>query len=259
MDIVTLLALTGTLVAAYVTFWFILSLLLRRNDVADIAWGLGIVLVGLIGFFTQEDPTQRMTLVTLLVTVWGARLSIRIFLKNIRKREDKRYAELAKDWGKWFAVRSYLQVFLLQGIMMLIIGYPMLHISIFDAQPLGLFALAGALVWAIGFFFEAVSDYQLDAFLRKPENKGKIMRYGLWKYSRHPNYFGEVTQWWGIFLIALAVPYGWVAIISPLLITFLITKVSGIPMLEKAFADNPEFQEYKKHTSVFFPLPPRSS
>jgi steroid 5-alpha reductase family enzyme len=113
-------------------------------------------------------------------------------------------------------------------------------------------------VWVIGFFFESVGDAQLSRFIKDPANKGKLMQSGLWKYTRHPNYFGEVTQWWGLWIIALSVSYGWLGIIGPLTITTLILKVSGIPLLEKSMEGNPEFQEYKKRTSVFFPLPPKA-
>lgn len=164
---------------------------------------------------------------------------------------------MAEKWGKWTLLIRYLQVFVLQGALMLVIGYPFIHASVYDTGGFGILALIGLFVWIAGFIFEAVGDHQLDEFLKKPENKGKIMKYGLWKYSRHPNYFGEVTMWWGIFIILLEVPFGVWAIISPLLITFLILKVSGIPMLEKMFEGNPEFEEYKKTTSAFFPWFPR--
>lgn len=255
-----LLLITGAVIWIYVTVWFIISLILKRNDVADIAWGAGIVLVGLVGFLYQEPKTAAMQLAMLLVAVWGLRLSTRIFLKNKGKGEDSRYKAWRESWGKWFYLRSYGQVFLLQGALMIVIGYPLLHLGVFDTGgELGLLHILGAALWAVGFFFEAVGDYQLDRFLAKEENKGRIMKYGLWRYSRHPNYFGEVAQWWGIWLIVLSVPFGFWAIISPLAITFLILKVSGVPMLEKQFAGNPEFEEYKRTTSIFFPLPPKQS
>jgi len=109
----------------------------------------------------------------------------------------------------------------------------------------------------MGFYFEAVGDYQLRTFTKDPSNRGKIIRSGLWRFTRHPNYFGEVVLWWGILLIALSAPNGWVALIGPVTITFLLLQVSGIPMLEKKYEGNPEFEEYKKRTSAFFPLPPK--
>lgn len=256
MDVISLLGICGLAVFTYVTAWFIISLLLKRSDVADIAWGLGIALVGFTASSFQEAPTERLTLLLLLVAIWGIRLSVRIYLKNRSKNEDPRYVLMSEKWGRWTLLIRYLQVFVLQGALMIVIGYPFIHASIFDQGGYGWFTLIGLLVWIIGFIFEAVGDSQLDAFLKKPENKGKIMRYGLWKYSRHPNYFGEVTMWWGIFIILLEIPFGVWAIVSPLMISFLILKVSGIPMLEKMFEGNTEFEEYKKTTSAFFPLVP---
>jgi steroid 5-alpha reductase family enzyme len=256
MEIVTLLGIVAGAIFFYVTIWFGISYVLKRSDVADIAWGLGIALVGYIAATYQVAQTERMTLLLFLVAVWGIRLSVRIYLKNRNKKEDPRYTLLSEKWGKWTLLIRYPQVFVLQGALMIGIGYPFIHASVHDTGGIGLLSLLGLAVWVIGFFFEAVGDHQLDAFLKKPENKGKIMRYGLWKYSRHPNYFGEVTMWWGIFIILLEIPFGLFAVISPLLITFLILKVSGIPMLEKMFDGNPEFQEYKKTTSAFFPLLP---
>tara|TARA_B100000745_G_scaffold300509_1_gene254832 strand:- start:4466 stop:5239 length:774 start_codon:yes stop_codon:yes gene_type:complete len=250
MDIFFLLGVTAIAVVVYVTFWFLLSLLLKRNDLADIAWGPGIFLVGLVGFFFSEEGISL--LLTILMGIWAFRLALRIALRNLKKKEDRRYKELAASWGKWFLLRSYLQVFLLQGMLMIFVGYPALHVAAFGSE-MSVLVYLGLAVWLIGFFFEAVGDYQLDQFLGNPENKGKIMRYGLWKYTRHPNYFGEVTQWWGIFLMIILAPWGIAAIVSPLMITYLILFVSGIPMLERAFLGNTEFEEYKKRTSAFFP------
>ena len=142
---------------------------------------------------------------------------------------------------------------------MILVGYSFIHAATFSASyvPGPLFFL-GVAVWVLGYFFEVVGDYQLDRFL-KNKNPGDIMQTGLWRYTRHPNYFGEVTMWWGIFLAVTTLPLAFVALISPLTITHLILKVSGIPMLEKAFDDNPKFQAYKRRTSAFFPLPPKDA
>ncbi len=260
---VEVLASCAVLIAAYMTSWFAVALIRKDNSVADIAWGLGFVLVAAYTFFALRTSLLLPTLVTSLVAVWGLRLSLHIFRRNRRKGEDPRYAEWRRKWGRSFVWRSYLQVFLLQGLFMLVISFPVLLINTYRwvHPPLsatrGGFALAGFLVWGLGFFFEAVGDAQLARFKRDPANKGRIMDRGLWRYTRHPNYFGESLMWWGIFLIALEVPGGWATVVSPALITFLLVRVSGVPLLERRNAGNPEFQAYARRTSAFIPFPPK--
>ncbi|MDQ3076209.1 MAG: DUF1295 domain-containing protein [bacterium] len=245
----------GLLLFAYMSLWFVLSVFKKKNDVADVAWGLGFVMLAVFSFLLNEVPSVLSSVVTLLVTIWGLRLAYHIYFRNKGKPEDYRYATWRVQWGKWFYLRSYFQIYILQGILLFVISLPVLFINIYCVKSFGILATVGVLVWIFGFFFESVGDAQLKRFIKNPANKGKLMQDGLWKYTRHPNYFGEVTQWWGIFIIALNVPYGWVTIIGPLTITFLILKVSGVPMLEKKMEQNPEFAEYKKRTSMFIPLP----
>lgn len=251
----------GAVIFCFVTCLFIISIIIKRNDIADIAWGTGIFLVALSSYLLgPETQSLLSTVLLVLATLWGIRLTIRILLRNIKKSEDPRYKVWRDTWGIWFYPRSYLQVYLLQGFLMVVVGYPFIHTALYGAtQEVGGLFILGLCVWCIGYFFEVVGDFQLDAFLGDKSNRGKIMNTGLWKYSRHPNYFGEVTMWWGIFLMIATLPFSAIALMSPLMITFLILKVSGIPMLEKAFDDNPAFQEYKKQTSAFFPLPPKKS
>ena len=243
------------LLFAYMNFWFILSLIKKRNDVADVAWGLGFVLLAWTSYYFSGPQGIRQLTVCLLVTIWGLRLASHIHRRNKDKPEDYRYQKWRNDWGQWFYLRSYLQVYLLQGSLLFVIALPVLVINKSLASPLGWFDFIGLAIWLFGFYFEAVGDAELAGFVQNPQNKGKLMQTGLWAYTRHPNYFGEVTQWWGIWLIALAVPNGVLAVVSPLTITFLILKVSGIPMLEKKMEQNPEFSEYKRKTSLFIPLP----
>lgn len=239
---------------AYMSLWFLVSLFKQRNDVADVAWGLGFVLLAWVSFYSG-DSGPRGLLVGIMVSIWGLRLAWHIHARNKNKPEDYRYQAWRKQWGAWFYLRSYLQVYLLQGVLLYLIAVPVMLINVHSGAALGLLDAVGLLVWAVGFFFEAISDAQLARFIRNPANKGRLMQGGLWAYTRHPNYFGEVTQWWGIWLIALSVPNGWIGIVGPLVITFLILKVSGIPMLEKKLAEHPEFAEYKRRVSVFLPLP----
>jgi len=238
------------------TGWFILSVVKKRNDVADIAWGLGFVLISWSGLYFA-NISLRGLLVSLLVTIWGMRLAWHIHKRNLKKHEDYRYATWRKEWGKWFFVRSYFQVYLLQGLFLYLIIQPVNYIHYQVSSSLGIFDLIGLLVWIIGFYFESIGDSQLKTFISNPANRGKLMNTGLWRYSRHPNYFGEVTQWWGIFIIALSIPFGYITIIGPITITVLILFVSGIPLLEKKYEGRKDFEEYKKRTSIFFPLPPK--
>lgn len=253
------LALISATIFSFVTLLFVLSLILKRNDIADSAWGIGILIVVATSYFLSEEKGVLMSTILVLVALWGVRLSLRIFLRNMRKEEDYRYKKWRDEWGRWFFLRSYFQVYLLQGFLMIIVGYSGVHASVYaQGAPLGVLTVLGALMWCVGYFFEVVGDWQLDRFVNSKPPQGAILKDGLWKYSRHPNYFGEVTMWWGIWLMVAVLPMSYVALISPLMITFLILKVSGIPMLERRFEGNPEFEEYKRKTSAFFPLPQKT-
>jgi steroid 5-alpha reductase family enzyme len=219
----------------YMSVWFVISLIKKRNDVADIAWGLGFVLLSWSSFGLAGVNGRRGLLACLLVSVWGIRLAWHIYSRNKGKMEDYRYLQWRKEWGKWFYVRSYFQVYLLQGVLLFLIVFPVLVMSKSVGSTLTLLDGIGVAVWLFGFYFEAVGDAQLARFINNPENKGKLMQTGLWAYTRHPNYFGEVTQWWGIWLIAVSVPGGWFSVIGPITISILILKVSGIPLLEMGF------------------------
>ena len=246
----------GLFIFCYVSVWFVISLLIKRNDIADIAWGLGFVAI-IIFLFITEAPTLQSIIVYILTIVWGMRLAIHIGVRSKGKPEDFRYKKWREEWGKYFMLRSYLQVYLLQGFFMWIISLPIIVVSMAQNQPISPFVLAGLIIWLIGFAFESIGDYQLMIFIKQRQNKSDIMKTGLWKYTRHPNYFGEVLVWWGIFIMVLPLEYGLWAIISPITISFLLLYVSGIPMLEEKYNHNQAFQEYKKRTSAFFPVLPK--
>lgn len=241
---------------AYIHFWFFVSLVRKRNDVADVAWGSGFVLLAWVSFFLSGDAGVRGFLASALVSVWGTRLTWHIYTRNKGRTEDPRYSAWRKEWGKWFFIRSYAQVYMLQGALLFLVVLPVLFMNRDAGSALGWLDGVGLLVWIIGFSFEVVGDAQLARFIRNPENKGKLMQSGLWAYTRHPNYFGEVSLWWGIFLLSLGSAPA-LAIVGPLTITILILFVSGIPLLEKNYAGRADFEVYKKRTSVFFPLPPK--
>jgi steroid 5-alpha reductase family enzyme len=184
-------------------------------------------------------------------------LAIHIAKRSKGKEEDFRYKKWRKEWGRYLLIRSYLQVYVLQGFFMMLISLPILIVGFSTPQSLNAFSIIGLFMWLIGFAFEAIGDYQLSVFIKNKKNKTDIMQTGLWRYTRHPNYFGEVLLWWGIFVITLPLQNGFLGIISPLTITFLLLYVSGIPMLEAKYKDNALFQEYKRRTSAFFPLLPK--
>lgn len=252
------LILAGALFV-YINLWFVLSLIKKRNDVADVAWGLGFVLLSWTSFFLADNVDPRKLLVLALVSIWGFRLAWHIHSRNSGKGEDYRYLAWRQQWGKWFYARSYAQVFLLQGALLFIVALPILVINESSLQILNWRDIAGVAIWIFGFYFEVIGDRELARFMKDPSNKGKLLQSGLWSYSRHPNYFGEVTQWWGIWILSLSSSAGWLAIIGPLTISFLILKVSGVPMLEKKMAEHPEFAEYKRRVSMFIPFPPKNT
>jgi steroid 5-alpha reductase family enzyme len=252
-----LLLPTAIAVWAAMTLLFCLALILKDNSIVDVGWGLGFVLVAGLSAVREPGFEPRHVLVTLLVLVWGVRLAVHIFRRNRKRVEDFRYAAWRERWGRWFVLRSYFQIFMLQGLFLALISAPLPWINGAPGRPLGPWDGTGALLWLVGFLFESVGDAQLARFKKDPANKGKLIRTGLWNYSRHPNYFGEALMWWGIFMIALAVPGGWVLVFSPLTITLLLRFVSGVPLLEKKYRDRPEFREYAGRTNAFIPWLPR--
>jgi steroid 5-alpha reductase family enzyme len=234
---------------------FIIAFLTKDNSWADVAWGVGFIVVAVSSWLFGGASWGIALLATTLVTIWGIRLAGHIALRHQGKTEDWRYAQWRKDWGRWWIVRSYVQVFMLQGVFLLMIASSFWYLN--TRQAVASFDVldgVGVLVWLVGFFFEAVGDYQLLVFKRNPANKGNIMTTGVWQYTRHPNYFGEATMWWGIFLLVVSEPWGWLTVLSPLTITFLLLGVSGVPMLEKKYEGNRDFEAYKKTDSRLLPV-----
>lgn len=247
-------------VLLFVSTLFILGILLERNDIADVGWAIGIMLSAVIALGINATKGPLVSLLLALVLVWSLRLSVRVFLRNAKKSEDYRYDAWRKKWsGRWFQTRTYLQIYFLQGVLMILVAAPLINASLVgDNEELNIFSYLGGLIWLIGFAFEAIGDYQLDEFTKNPRNKGKIMMSGLWRFSRHPNYFGEISMWWGIWLIVFPLPFSMLALIGPVTITYLILKVSGVPALESKWADDKEWEIYKANTSVLVPLPTHS-
>jgi steroid 5-alpha reductase family enzyme len=259
MNILETLGYAAIIVFCYMTILFILAMIRKDNSIADIAWGPGFIVVSWALLFINGNYNPTQFLAAALVTVWGLRLGIRIYRRNRGKGEDPRYRKWREDWGKYFVIRSYFQVFIIQGFVLLLNITPVMIIMSSTEETFAWWGYLGLAVWCLGFFFESVGDYQLDSFLKKPENRGTIIDVGLWKYTRHPNYFGESTMWWGIFIIALGVPWGWIGVIGPIAITSTILFVSGIPMTEKLMEKTPGWEEYKRKTSAFIPWFPKKS
>lgn len=253
----SLFLLSGMVLLVWVHLWFVISLITRRNDVADIAWGLGFVLLAWVGL-SLGYATLLGVAVNVLVSMWGIRLAWHIYTRNKKKPEDSRYQAWRSQWKQVY-VRSYLQVFFLQGALLYVIALPILVLHASGEGGIGFLSILGGIIWIVGFVFETVSDAQLAAFVADKSNKGKLLQSGLWRYSRHPNYFGEVAQWWGLWCIVLSSTGALWTIIGPLTITWLILFVSGVPLLEKKYQHRADFNAYKARTSIFFPLPVRNT
>jgi steroid 5-alpha reductase family enzyme len=240
----------------YMLLWFAISIVKKRNDVADLAWGLGFALIAWRGFFLGVASSIALV-INILVTVWGSRLAYHIYQRLRAKPEDYRYQAWRKSWGKVFFWRSLLQVYLLQGALLYLIALPIMAINFTYKTQINFLGVLGILIWLFGFVFEVVSDWQLKQFISARVNKGKLLTTGLWRYSRHPNYFGEVILWWGIWLVAVSLGSPWWVVAGPLTISYLILFVSGVPLLEKKYQGRADFEKYKKRTSVFLPFFPK--
>jgi steroid 5-alpha reductase family enzyme len=237
------------------TLLWLISLPLRNASIVDSYWGPGFGLVALV-YLSAADAGPRGWLVLALTLAWGLRLGVHIFVRNFGKPEDYRYAAWRRGAGARFWWFSYFQVFLLQGLLLWLISAPLLAAQLGRAPLGGMDALAAA-AWAVGFFFEAVGDWQLLRFKADAANRGQVMDRGLWRYTRHPNYFGEAAMWVGYGLFAVAAG-GWWSLYGPALMIFLLLRVSGVALLEKGLASTkPGYAEYVARTSAFIPMPPR--
>jgi steroid 5-alpha reductase family enzyme len=249
-----LLLVNAILLVIYMSLWFLVAYRRDRIDTVDSAWGSGFALAGWA--VALQYPSPRSLIIAVLITIWSARLTAHLAKRTLTKPEDPRYVELAKKWkgSKW--PRAYFSIYLLQGLFVWVVSLP----AVFAATkhgPVNGWAVLGVLLWLAGFACEALADRQLAAFLQT--HKGKNMESGLWRYSRHPNYFGELLQWWAIGLIAVQTLHGWYGLIGPLALSILIIFVSGIPPIEKRRQGNADYEAYKQRTSQLIPLPPRST
>lgn len=242
-----------------VTIVWIISIIIVDASIVDLFWGLGFILVNLFYFILSGEPSQRKILVLTLVTIWGLRLFVYLSWRNIGKGEDFRYRKFRQDYGPeryWWV--SYFQVFLLQGGLMMLVSLPLLGVNKgVTSGSLGYIDYLAILVWVIGFLFEAGGDYQLSRFKKNPDNKGKVLDRGFWRYTRHPNYFGDVAVWWSFALFSIAAGNYW-HIVGSVIMTFLIIRISGVYLLEKSLNNKkPEYRDYIRKTSAFIPWFPK--
>jgi steroid 5-alpha reductase family enzyme len=247
----------AALLGVWALAWWLLSVRLRDVGVVDISWGLMYVLVATVCVVVAEASSPRSLLVAGMATLWGLRLGAYLAWRNLGHPEDRRYVAIRarNDPGFWW--KSLFMVFLLQAALAWVISLP-IQIAITAADsPLGLLDALACGLWAIGLFFEAVGDGQLARFKARHENEGKVMDRGLWRYTRHPNYFGDFCVWWALYLIAIPASGAW-TIVSPLLMTVLLLRVSGVTLLESDIAERrPAYAEYIRRTNAFFPGPRR--
>ncbi len=251
----TLAAILGL----FFVLWMV-SLVMRDASIVDSAWGIAFLVIASASSAATEGAEPRVRLVLVLTAAWGLRLSFHILTRNLGAGEDYRYREMRRSWGTRFPVMSLFTVFGLQAVIAWIVSLP-IQFAIAAASPADLTWIdaVGVLVWTFGFLFEAVADFQLLRFKSDRRNAGRVMNRGLWRYSRHPNYFGDAVVWWGFFLFAAATGAWWTAV-GPALMTFLLLRVSGVTLLEKRLhKTKPAYETYAARTNAFLPWKPRSN
>lgn len=255
----TVLLVSAGALGLYMLALWALSLPLRDVSIVDPGWGLGFVIVAWIAFGVGEGCHGRRLLLAVLVSVWGLRLAGYLLARKLSdRREDPRYAALRERYGPRFPLISLGVVFLLQGVLIWVVSLPVQG-SAPQPDRLGVLDWVGVAAWAVGIYFEAVGDWQLRRFKADPASRGRVMDRGLWRYTRHPNYFGDFMVWWGIYLIALSTGGAWWTIVGPLVMSTLLIRVSGKGLLEAHMSERPGYADYVASTSGFFPLPPRRS
>lgn len=235
----------------WMTWWYFVARIFQRTDIVDMVWWLSYGVIAAFLLFTS--PLDARVLAFLFVILWSVRLVSHIIVRLRKHSEDPRYAEFRISWGANFLWKSYVYIFLLQGLFISVIALPLFFMT-GEVTPQ---FIIGAILWIVWFVCEYVADAQMNSFRRDPNNKWKIIQTGLWRYSRHPNYFGELLMWWSLWIMSVHSLVSLVGIVSPLLLSYIIIFVTGIPMLESALAKREWFESYKKSTSILIPLPPK--
>ena len=254
----TAMATAAIAIAIFMVAMWLLSLALKNASIVDVGWGIGFVIVAWAVRARVDGNAGRQLLLVIMTTVWGLRLAGYLFVRNHGNGEDYRYRAMRKRWGPRFPLISLGTVYVVQGVLMWIVSLPV-QLGQVDSDPgLGVLAWIGLAVWAIGLFFEVVGDAQLARFKKDPANAGTVMDRGLWRYTRHPNYFGDACVWWGIALVAAETTVGRWGFIGAAVMTILLRRVSGVTLLEKSLIKRRAgYDQYVARTSPFIPRPPK--
>ena len=253
------MAASAVVIGTIMFVTWLLSVAVKNASIVDIVWGLGFVAVAWTSFAVGNGDDTRRLVVALMATVWGLRLATHLAVRNIGHGEDYRYRAMRKHWGSKFPIISLFTVFLLQGVLMWIVSLALQLGQVESSPGFGPIGTMGVFVWVVGLAFEATSDQQLRKFKADPANQGKVLNTGLWRLSRHPNYFGDAVVWWGIAIVAAEAGVGVFGLIGAAVMTFLLVRVSGVALLEKSLKKRkPEYEDYIRRTSAFIPRPPKS-
>ena len=246
--------ISGITIFIYMIIVYLIAQSVKNNSIVDTAWGMGFAITTLALIFSSEKIYPSMLILSLMILLWGIRLSFYIYMRNLGKPEDFRYANWRTEWGSRQPWIAFYKIFMLQGAIMWIVALPVMMVFSKHTSLPGIAGSVGVFIFLSGLLFEGIADKQMKQFKSYPPNKGKIITTGLWKYSRHPNYFGEALLWWGIGIYSFSVSGYWYSFISPIVISLLLRYVSGVPMLEEKYKSREDFREYASKTPVFIPL-----
>lgn len=253
------LLLAAVSIAVVMFSTWLVSLAMRNASIVDIVWGLGFPIVAIMTFIGDTDRGSSDVVILTMVVIWGLRLGGYLAWRNLGHDEDYRYRAMRRRWGARFPIISLLTVFTLQGSLMWIVSLPVQLSHRGEGRAIGVLTVVGLVVWAVGLAFETIGDWQLTRFKAEPANSGKVMDRGLWRYTRHPNYFGDACVWWGIAIAAANVPVARWGVIGAVVMNILLVRVSGKALLERSLAKRKEgWSEYTARTSGFLPRPPRA-
>jgi len=252
------LLLAALTIAVLMVGTWLISVVIKDASIVDITWGLGFATVATVLWIADDSRSSLDTLLWIMTLMWGLRLCLYLARRNLGHGEDYRYVAMRKRWGPAFPVISFLTVYTLQGTLMWVVSLP-IQLSHRQEGSIGVLAIIGVVLWLVGFYFESVGDLQLRRFKADPSNEGKVLDTGLWRYTRHPNYFGDACVWWGIALVACSVSVGRWGLIGAAVMNLLLLKVSGVALLERSLKRRkPDYQAYVERTSAFIPRPPKS-